>query len=369
MFWLPMIVSAAFAASHAPVPESKTSREQVQRAVERSLVFVEKSGNDWWTSNKCASCHHVPISIWSLSEAKARGFAIKDQTLDQLRNGAVASYTDHPKMRPVGQDGAESKTLISLNVMYLTWAVASAGELDQKMVEAVKKFSDYMLSLQREDGSWASTSTLPPVGDAAEVRTMQVLLALAAAREKGVVDAARWESARDRALGWLSKHKFIDQNQSWNLRLLVAQRFGKAEEKQKLVDELLRQQNADGGWSQTASGPTEAPKEYDEKEAAAPAKPKDMPPAPAKAATAPAKVENRPSDAMATGQTLYALAKAGFDSQHPAVQRALSYLVRTQTKDGSWRVPIRSQKNSGTALSHYGTGWAALGLMQTLPSR
>jgi hypothetical protein len=69
---------------------------------------------------------------------------------------------------------------------------------------------------------------------------------------------------------------------------------------------------------------------------------------------------------MATGQTLYALSMAGLDPQHPGLQSALAYLIRTQTKDGSWRVPIRSQKNSGTALSHYGTGWAALGLMQTL---
>jgi hypothetical protein len=70
---------------------------------------------------------------------------------------------------------------------------------------------------------------------------------------------------------------------------------------------------------------------------------------------------------MATGQTLYALTVARIEPQHPAIRRGQAFLVRTQTEDGSWLVPIRSQKNSGRALSHFGTGWAALGLMHTLP--
>jgi hypothetical protein len=119
---------------------------------------------------------------------------------------------------------------------------------------------------------------------------------------------------------------------------------------QALVKQLLEQQEADGGWSQTRDIVSYSLKDYDGK----------------KTGPAPAKAEKRPSDAMATGQTLYALSMAGLDPQHPALQRALAYLIRTQTKDGSWRVPIRSQKNSGTALSHYGTGWAALGLMQMM---
>jgi hypothetical protein len=42
-------------------------------------------------------------------------------------------------------------------------------------------------------------------------------------------------------------------------------------------------------------------------------------------------------------------------------------LTRTQTKDGSWTVPIRAQKNTGKAISHFGSGWAAIGLLHTLP--
>ncbi|HEV3386600.1 MAG TPA: hypothetical protein VG097_17415 [Gemmata sp.] len=352
MQFLPIILTMAFATIEKPAPtsDSPPSREQVRKSVESSLAFLEKNGTAWWTSNKCASCHHVPISIWTLNEARKRGIAVNDKALDQLREWAVTSYANHPKLRPVGQDGEEKGSSVSMNTVYLSLAVDSADKLDEKMAEAIKKFTVHLLAAQDADGSWKSSATLPPVGDITEVRTMLVLLALASTHEKGLIETDRWMQARDKALAWLGKQKFLDQNQSWNLRVLVAKRFGKSDEVQALVKQLLEQQEADGGWSQTREIVSDSLKDYDGK----------------KTGPAPAKAEKRPSDAMATGQTLYALSMAGLDPQHPGLQSALAYLIRTQTKDGSWRVPIRSQKNSGTALSHYGTGWAALGLMQTL---
>src|SRR5262249_24363613 len=106
---LPMILTIAFAATagSAPAADQPPSREQVRQAVERSLVFLEKSGTGWWTGGKCASCHHVPISIWSLNEARKHGVTVNDKALDQLRNWAVPSFANHPKLRPVAQDGDE----------------------------------------------------------------------------------------------------------------------------------------------------------------------------------------------------------------------------------------------------------------------
>ena len=58
--------------------------------------------------------------------------------------------------------------------------------------------------------------------------------------------------------GWRN-NKFIDQNQSLNLQVLVAQRLGKPEDLQPLVNQLLQQQEADGGWSQTRDRPERRP--------------------------------------------------------------------------------------------------------------
>lgn len=134
---------------------------------------------------------------------------------------------------------------------------------------------------------------------------------------------------------WLASYGWdwrLDLNQSLNLQVLVAQRFGKPEDVQALVKRLLEQQESDGGWSQMREVPKEALKDYEGKKTDAAPKP-----------------EKRPSDALATGQTLYALSVAGVDPQQAAIQRALGYLVQSQTK------MVRGGSRSGlrrTAAGH-----------------
>ena len=94
------------------------------------------------------------------------------------------------------------------------------------------------------------------------------------------------------------------------------------------MKQLLGKQNADGGWSQ---------------------------------------VKELPSDAMATGRPLYVLALVGAEAGQP-IQRAQGFLVRTQTRDGSWWVPSRDKGRKSLASSYYGSGWATLGLIRTLPA-
>jgi squalene cyclase len=81
-----------------------------------------------------------------------------------------------------------------------------------------------------------------------------------------------------------------------------------------------------------------------------------------------AQIKDRPGDALAAGQALYALAAAGVGPQEAAAQRALGSLVKTQRADGSWLVPTRV-KNKSIASSFYGSGWAAIGLVNSLPNK
>lgn len=310
-------------------PAVPPSAEQVRQSVERSLVFSEKGALEWRQRWKCASCHHVAMSIWARSEARSRGFKINDKTLDEMRD-----YTIHDKRAEGGND--------VFLCIYMSLASAADAKLDDETAAWLKNKLALVLSKQAADGSWNMPSGLlvPPILDVGEVQTMQALLALATAYDKGLVDKKAWTSARDRALAWLGKNKFLDKNQSWNMRVLVAKRFGKPEDVQALVKQLLEQQNADGGWSQ-AKCPTESPK----------------------------RKVRLPSDAMATGQTLYALSTAGVNSQDPAVQRAEAFLIRTQAENGSWQVESRNATtgNCPDMVVYHGTNWAALGLMRTLP--
>jgi hypothetical protein len=85
------------------------------------------------------------------------------------------------------------------------------------------------------------------------------------------------------------------------------------------------------------------------------------------------------SDAYATGQSLYALAKAGMAATDPAYLKGVKFLLATQAANGSWRVASRSPKfqayfNSGFPyagdqwISAWATGWATMALAQAAPS-
>ena len=350
MFFLPTILTMALSIAdvQTPAADAPPSRAQLDQAVERSLVFLDKGANDWWsgpnnqvgqkdghpvlvkgTQKACASCHHLPMTVWCLTEAKNHGFKVNDQSLDQLRDWSVSQYVNDPDLKPVGQDkfgGAKT----SLNTIYLSAFLFAAKEPDNQATEALKKFAAHLMAKQEKDGSWQSgrTGYEPPIGDTGDVLTMQALLVLAEADKRGLAGDG-WADSRDRALAWLKKNKPNDSNQALILQTQIAQRFGKPEDVAPLVKQLRAQQNADGGWRQ---------------------------------------LKDRPSDALATGQSLFLLSSTGAGAKDPAIQRGQEFLIGTQLKDGSWWVPSRDKGRKGVAISHYGSGWATLGLIRTLHS-
>ena len=107
--------------------------------------------------------------------------------------------------------------------------------------------------------------------------------------------AAQIAKARD----WLLAAKPVSSEQR-NMRLLGLYWAGAdAATLKPLVAEILAAQQRDGGWRQ---------------------------------------IDTLAPDAYATGQSLYALAKAGVSPADPAYQRGVAYLLATQAENGSWRV-------------------------------
>src|SRR5262249_13925298 len=144
-----------------------------------------------------------------------------------IKARALAEYAGHPQFKPVGQDGKGDG--LSRNTIYLLLAVAVLPLSDTAAGEALDKFAAHLLATQQPGGSWTASPGQPPVVDADEVTTMWALLALAG-RESSATTKDAWPAARDRALAWLQEAPGSDSNQALVLRVLVKQRFGKAEE-------------------------------------------------------------------------------------------------------------------------------------------
>jgi hypothetical protein len=71
------------------------------------------------------------------------------------------------------------------------------------------------------------------------------------------------------------------------------------------------------------------------------------------------------SDPLTTGMVLYALASMREGARGDAVRRAWSYLLASQREDGSWFAPGTGIYD--TIYAHWGTGWATIGLLRSLP--
>ena len=80
---------------------------------------------------------------------------------------------------------------------------------------------------------------------------------------------------------------------------------------------------------------------------------------------------NEESDALATGISLYALITTGMPPEETSAGKAIQFLISTQQANGSWKVKGTKEKKKATVqetATYWGTAWATIGLLQTLPS-
>jgi hypothetical protein len=196
---------------------------------------------------------------------------------------------------------------------------------------------DGLVKAQPQDGLWRPAGQFLaqkwPALEAQQAHTMWTLHGLASIDE--LPEAA--VKARDRALAALKNAQLGASNETLALHLLTAHQQADAERSRSLYARLAKQQHADGGWGWVANNPE--------------------------------------SDAYATGLVLYVLGVTGRKAPDNSVQQAWNYLLASQRPDGDWFVhrktisaPVKKSDDEGNLVySFWGTGWAVLGLLQTLP--
>ena len=221
----------------------------------------------------------------------------------------------------------------------LAVAARSLPSLSEGQKQSLKLIAGEIVKKQQPDGSWEFFATLrrPPINESQTTDAAWIILALQGATGPDTPQSQR--AALSKAIAWLDTAKPSDLHQDKVLKVLLGVRSGKPRKAlQTTIDELLALQRADGGWSQTVPG--------------------------------------WKSDAFATGQTLYALALAGFTAERPEIQRGIDFLVATQKPDGSWPMSSRSTPDGSpgsaqllTPITCAASSWATLGLARLVPKK
>ena len=313
--------------------EPSTPPRDVRTAVRDGLDFLAVESINWKESRACATCHHAPMAIWALNEAKKLGYTVDDEALTELSTWVVAK-DDPAKIYPKGAPGTPKRapgTEVVVNQAPLLLALGfEAGDV-KAMEDGVKKMLSAVIEGQCDDGSWRLVNPWRPIGSSPEVMTTLAVLALTAVNAPDMGEQGK--AAREKGLKWLEGTQPGDDPQAVALRLLLWKRLvRKSADWLPLVDQLRKVQNIDGGWGQT---------------------------------------KGAKSDAFATGQALYALIEAGMKPGDEAIKKAQSYLTKTQGPEGSWPMDSRPNPRDGkpaknvAPITNAGSAWAVMGLART----
>ena len=191
----------------------------------------------------------------------------------------------------------------------------------------------FIAGMQSDNGSWPGNNGRQPLQHSAVTDTAYAIRALQFYGPAG--RKPEYERRIERARTWLLSQKPVLNEDRVKQLLGLMWAGDKVDSLHAATAKLLGEQRSDGGWAQRPGFP---------------------------------------SDAYATGQTLYALNQAGgIRSNDPAYLKGVSFLRRTQFQDGSWHVRSRSVKfqpyfESGFPHEHdqwisaAASAWAAMAL-------
>ena len=315
----------------AAVTTPASAPVDVKIAAERGLALLETSSQKFFEGSGCISCHHQNAAGLAAGEARARGLRFDAK--------ASASRIEMLKEGPPPPLLLERMDINVPEIFASTLTALAAENVPPNPVTDM--IAANIAATQALDGSWHIQSGLgdrPPTAEGGITRTALCIRSLKVYGSPARADmTARIAKARQ----WLLAATPVTAEDR-NMQLLGL-RWADADAAtlKTLAAAILAQQQPDGAWRQHGGVAT---------------------------------------DAYATGQSLYVLAKAGgVPATDPAYQRGVTYLLATQNANGSWRVASRAPKfqaffNSGFPyggdqwISAWATGWATMALAQAVPA-
>ena len=214
--------------------EDSAARPDATRTLPQALKYLVETGEDWIADRNCASCHHLPMMIWSLREAKAGGVAVDETALSKAIEwtlSAKINATTFPEAKTPERD------LVSLASAYISIALDGT---DSAPPEWWEQALGNLLRYQQPDGAWPpQTEGRPPIlSPAPKYYTLLMANALAVQTRRRADPAAT--VAQEKALAWLSAQPREDDTQYHALRLLLDARLSRAPDELKQSIEWLR---------------------------------------------------------------------------------------------------------------------------------
>jgi Bacterial Ig domain len=295
-------------ARSAPPPGNGDAR----KAAQQGLGFLTTASKAWTAQHRCFGCHVQAVTMEALSVGMHHQYDVARPDLEIMVGALELGVTAGGRVTGAAFQGQ-------------AWARYDAW-VDDKHTNDLLKYAQELVGLQHEDGSIPDDDARLPITGGTMQTTYQSMQTWRQAFARTADDkwlAPMRKAERylaQRAQGWKPDSGVYLQDLNFALLGLLAAGVGPGERPaQALQAQLLARQNDDGGWG----------------------------------------LDPKISDALATGQTLYALRLAGHGDGEAPIDRGLAWLVQHQGKDGAWRSLTTGQGGGekGEAM------WAVLGLV------
>jgi hypothetical protein len=318
---------AAAAPVAEPVKLLDTPYEpDIRRAAEKTIGLLQSSSTEYFRKSGCAGCHHQMLTGMAVGLARQRGLKFSDPTAQEQLKSQIAVMTPQ-------RDAFLQGIPVGGAPMSVSLLLVSLAAQEHPPDQFTASMTHFLAGFQSEDGAWRGPTVRPPIQYSSYANTAYAIRALQYYGPPG--RKAEYSQRIERARAWLQSQNPLLNDDCVKRLLGLAWAGAKADVLHSAASVLLAEQRSDGGWAQRPE---------------------------------------LPSDAYATGQTLYALNQAGgIRSSDPVYVKAVSFLQRTQLSDGSWRVSSRSLKfqpyfESGFPHGHdqwisaAASAWAAMAL-------
>src|SRR3954471_15329039 len=275
------------------LPATAQTDAQIRDAATRGVAAITAAQKVWANSKQvCASCHHQFQPAHAFRAAREHGIAV-DESIARADAAVAFSYAD--------LDRAIQYTHVIEPAVDDAQRLVAADAAGVRPNLATAVYAKLLISRQNADGTWDSYHQRPPSSYSRITFTALGLRAIdlfhhpsqAAAAADSVARARRYLETQTPASTEERVYQLIGLG--W-ARAPRAQRVA-------LARELQQEQQPDGGWRP---------------------------------------IRGRASDVYSTAQTLVALHRAGeVPIGNAAWQRGISFLLKAQAADGTWRQKSR----------------------------
>lgn len=296
-----------------------------REAAQRGLEWLQQAGGVWIQQNGCFGCHVQAQVLMGQRVAHDQGYRVNEGSMRALFNHLKGQATWGSWWHP-------SYSATAFGAMGTTHAMAVLGvEGDRDYPYTDKGFHGEMtsrlLASQLEDGSFPVDEVNPPIVQGRFMTTGNYLVAIEWAADR--MDDTKLDAVAERALAWIASNE-PETTQDKIFKIIALMHYGTPDQKRSawsVVETLATEQQPDGGWKENAA--------------------------------------SAGSNAIATGQVLYAFKQAGISIHGEMFRHGVDFLLGHEVNDpesldnGSWAA-MNTASETPSGYAH--TMWAVIGL-------